>query len=314
MRLLSDTFMDALKYGKLQRLLKTVLQDGTLDLQIRENYINVYYRGGNLLKVKENGGQFEAAFKAKYCIENHGLWTTFNISALHTVDDYIDNIPLLKREMDHWFMVNPRSEREAQQCMGYENNRSVIARDTDYFIADIEYATKGGKNRFDMIAVKWPSSNHSRRSGENLGLAFVEVKYGDVAINGDAGIGKHAIDVGDFCSDTKRYQEFCSEMNEVIRQKTELGLLSQISSKHANGTPATVKIDHTIPAELIIVLINHKPAKSAVTSALQNNNVANLPVRIATASNMGYGLYLNHIVDIDKLPSTLISIPLAIIQ
>ena len=103
-------------------------------------------------------------------------------------------------------------------------------------------------------------------------------------------------------------------MNEVIRQKTELGLLSQISSKHANGTPVTVKIDHTIPAEIIIVLINHKPAKSAVTSALQNNCVANLPVRIATASNMGYGLYLNHIVDIDKLPSTLISIPLAFTQ
>jgi hypothetical protein len=257
-------------------------------------------------------GQFKPSFDAKYCIENHGLWTTFNISALRTLDDYIDNIPLLKREMDHWFMVNPRSEREAQQCMAYENNRSVIARDTDYFIADIEYATKGSKNRFDMIAVKWPSSNHARRSGENLGLAFVEVKYGDAAINGAAGIGKHAKDVGDFCSDTKRYRDFCSEMNEVIRQKTELGLLSQISSKHANGTPATVKIDHTIPAELIIVLINHKPAKSAVTSALQSNNVANLPVRIATASNMGYGLYLNHIVDIDKLPSTLISIPFAI--
>jgi hypothetical protein len=45
MRLLSDTFMDALKNGKLQRLLQTVLQDGTLDLQIRENYVNVYYRG-----------------------------------------------------------------------------------------------------------------------------------------------------------------------------------------------------------------------------------------------------------------------------
>ena len=123
MRLLSDTFMDALKNGKLQRLLQTVLQDGTLDLQIRGNYVNVYYRGGSLLKVEEKGGQFEAAFKAKYCIENHGLWTTFNISALHTVDDYIDNIPLLKREMDHWFVSNQWSEREAQQCMTYENNR-----------------------------------------------------------------------------------------------------------------------------------------------------------------------------------------------
>ena len=303
MRLLSDTFMDAPKNGKLQRLLQTVLQDGTLDLQIRENYVNVYYRGGNLIEVRDIGGQFKPSFDAMYCIENHGLWTTFNISALRTVDDYIDNIPLLKREMDHWFMSHQWSEREAQQCMTYENNRSAIARDTDYFIADIEYAAEGF--RFDMIAVKWPSSNHARRSGENLSLAFVEVKYGDGAINGNSGIGKHAKDVGDFCSDTKRYQEFCSEMNEVIRQKTELGLLSQISSKHANGTPATVKIDHTIPAELIIVLINHKPAKSAVTSALQNNCVANLPVRIAKASNMGYGLYLNQIVDIDILPSAL---------
>jgi hypothetical protein len=303
MRLLSDTFMDALKSGKLQRLLETVLQDGTLDLQIRENCINVYYRGGSLLKVTEEDGQFKVFFDMEYCIENYGLWTTFNTKAFCTINDYVDNIPLLKREMDHWFMSHQWSEREAQQYIVYENNRSVIARDTDYFIADIEYAGEGF--RFDMIAVKWPSSNHARRSGENLSLAFVEVKYGDGAIDGDTGIGKHSKDVGDFCSDTKRYQAFCSEMNEVIRQKTELGLLSQISSKHANGTPATVKIDHTIPAELIIVLINHKPAKSAVTSALQNNCFVNLPVRIAKASNMGYGLYLNHIVDIDKLPSAL---------
>ncbi len=45
-------FMADLESGFLKELLELVKNDYTLDLQIRENYINIYYRSGNILRVK----------------------------------------------------------------------------------------------------------------------------------------------------------------------------------------------------------------------------------------------------------------------
>jgi len=45
-RRLSDRFMKDLKSGLLQPLLQRVHDDPTLELEIRDDYINVYYRGG----------------------------------------------------------------------------------------------------------------------------------------------------------------------------------------------------------------------------------------------------------------------------
>jgi len=50
-RRLSDQFMAGLKEGWLHPLLDRVKADRTLCLEIREDYVNIYYRGGNLLKV-----------------------------------------------------------------------------------------------------------------------------------------------------------------------------------------------------------------------------------------------------------------------
>lgn len=57
MRELSKDFLNNLKSAKglLHPILERVEQDDTLMLAIRDNYINIYYRGGSLLKVKEQG-------------------------------------------------------------------------------------------------------------------------------------------------------------------------------------------------------------------------------------------------------------------
>ncbi len=54
MRKLSEQFMKDLvdSDGVLQPILTRVKKDSTLMLAIRENYINIYYRGGNILKIK----------------------------------------------------------------------------------------------------------------------------------------------------------------------------------------------------------------------------------------------------------------------
>ena len=104
MRVLSESFMSDLKQGKLNRLLQIVQKDDTLCLEIRENYINVYYRGGNILRVSEMDPGYSIKFDCNYCVKGNTIWTQPDFSNLQTIDDYIDALPLLKREMDLWFM------------------------------------------------------------------------------------------------------------------------------------------------------------------------------------------------------------------
>ncbi len=73
MRGLSRDFMKPRRpegSDRFERLLSPILQrvqeDDTLDLEIRKEYLNIYYRGGNLLKISRPKGVFVPHFDAKY--------------------------------------------------------------------------------------------------------------------------------------------------------------------------------------------------------------------------------------------------------
>jgi hypothetical protein len=69
MRALSQTFMANLlnQDGLLRPILERTKQDHTLMVSIREGYINIYYRGGNILRVKEHhSGSYNAFFDNEY--------------------------------------------------------------------------------------------------------------------------------------------------------------------------------------------------------------------------------------------------------
>jgi hypothetical protein len=56
MRKLNDNLFNALKEqnGKLHPLLEYIQNDDTLDMEFRKDYFTLYYRGGEILTVKEN--------------------------------------------------------------------------------------------------------------------------------------------------------------------------------------------------------------------------------------------------------------------
>ena len=70
MRQISENFIYDLKNpdGLLHLILKRVKEDHTLQLAIRNNYINIYYRGGNLLRVNKEQGKdsYKSFFDVKY--------------------------------------------------------------------------------------------------------------------------------------------------------------------------------------------------------------------------------------------------------
>ena len=139
MRKLTPKFINALKSGFLKPLLDLIVIDSTLCLEIRENYINVYYRGGNILKIEEKDVSFNASFDRDY-LSNDMAKLPDIPDALKNVEDvdvWINAIPFLKHEMDLWFGAHPKNERECQQLMLRENNFGSSAKSTDYFIYDI---------------------------------------------------------------------------------------------------------------------------------------------------------------------------------
>jgi hypothetical protein len=172
MRELSPAFMDDLKgaNGVLYPILERVKLDHTLMLAIRENYINIYYRGGNILKVNfkkqdESSNHYQSSFDVEYNKSGKTipvLPTTIKCQA--DAKTWVDEFSQLKEIMDIYFAKTGKSEREFQQLVARENNNSTISNESEYFVLDIEF-TDPGNARFDMLAIRWDASK--RKNGSN---------------------------------------------------------------------------------------------------------------------------------------------------
>lgn len=297
MRVLNKKFILDLKSGELKDLLQAVKQDDTLCLEIRENYINIYYRGGNMLRVIQRGIKYILVFDFNYCKHKTTLSKyEIRLQRNKTVCDWIDSIPYIKAEMDLWFYEHPKLEREYQQVILRDNNNSNIAGDTDYFIADIEYANSEYGCRFDLLGIKWISTQTARKNIELPSLAVMELKYGDNALDGTSGIRKHFSDIYGFFSNDATREAIYKDAEAMFNQKIVLGLIQ--------GTKKQIQICRDIKPEYIIIFANHKPVKTILFRELKQalddtpdiDNCIN--IKVATASYMGYGLYDKKTIDL----------------
>jgi hypothetical protein len=297
MRRLKAQFLADLKGGSLHPFIECAAVDDALDIEIRDNYINIYYRGGNLFRISAARSGYKVEFDLNYLSERRN--DIVNI-APGNYSRWVNEAPFLKSQMDKFFCKKRKLEREFQQLVVRENNRSTIARSTDYYIADIEYANSANGSRFDMLAIKWPAGN-GRKSNINASLSFIEVKYGDAALKGDAGLEKHVEDIESFLENHNNRQAILKEMATVFNQKQELGLLEGIASPLA-------KLDDS-NYEFILLLANHNPKSSILGNELRklvNNpayqrleNELDCKLKIATASLLGYGLYEEHMIPLE---------------
>ena len=293
MRGLSDAFINDLISGKLSPLLDRIHADSTLDLQIREDYVNIYYRGGNLLKLAQSGKNYIPHFDVNYLMGD--VNTKDQLCKLSVIQSSIDLIewikifPQLKQIMDLYFSKHGSDEREAQQIMVRDNNTGSISRSTDYYICDIEYASENG--RFDLVAVRWPSTGAIRKQQNGHRLAIIEAKFGDGSITGSSGIVSHVNDVVGFFGDRTKFQTFKIEMVKVFNQKHQLGLI--------NGK-LELKEFSVDPPLFILALMNHDPEKSHLHDELlklQGNT--ELDIYISFGCFMGYGLYDHAVIPLE---------------
>ena len=103
-----------------------------------------------------------------------------------------------------------KAEREFQQLIARENNCSTISNETEYFVTDIEFADSSVGARFDLLAVRWLASQ--RRNISKCRPALIELKYGDGALGGSAGLIKHLEDVSRILLDKGRFDSILQTM------------------------------------------------------------------------------------------------------
>jgi hypothetical protein len=279
---LCDRFFTDLQDGLLAPLRDRVLRDRTLCLELRENYFNIYYRGGNLMKVSLTGDEYEAFFDTRYFngVEQPSTAQPLLLRTHQDVAVWLAALPTLKEAMDTFLGRNSK-EREIQQLLLSDNNIGDAARCTDYFICDIEYANQHG--RFDLVAVHWPSTPAERKKQNGRRLVFAEVKCGDGALEGDSGLHRHVVDLNDHLADPSYVARLKDEMVKVFNQKRALGLM--------NCEKDLVGFSDEIPL-LILVIVNHDPEKSRLRGLLRSlPSSPHAELRVATGCLLGYGLF-----------------------
>lgn len=300
---LSAKFMEDLKEdGILHPLLRRVRRDTTLDFEIRYNYLNVYYRGGSLVKVSplpREADKYTLTFNTNYVSKAKSAATDFQectVASIADTENWIACIAVLKDTMDLWFGVHPKDERALQQMVVWENNDSPWANGTDYFIVDIEYDSRKGNadegGRFDLVALRWESDAVSRKlkGKKRPKLVVIEMKAGDGALKGKAGLQDHIAVLQEFAASKSRKTMFVQEMLGVFTQKRELNLIRGLS--HNKNMLDQVSIDTDLG--FMLLLAGHDPASKKLSDELRTLQTE-LPITFSTANFMGFGLYKENV-------------------
>lgn len=318
-RYISDSFEEDLNFkeGQLSQLLEWVQNDKTLALFIREDYINIYYRGGVLFKVTGSTNDYKFIFDMNYFNTQNESLKAFMSDTRNRLEkaqkpaDYVALISDLKQTIDFHLGQgkNEKAEREFQQLVARENNNSPVSNESEYFITDIEYTSgkdsKGDHTgRFDMLGIRWDANNRTKNTLSNWVPVFIEMKYGDGSIGGASGIKKH---LADMCKiEPNAFKEMIKNQFNALKK---IGLITVNQKAELESSTVTEK------PELILLLANTNPRSAKLKEALLDlkhnslneqlfndiNNKFNL--RIFQASLAGYAMHTKCMLTVDEFLS-----------
>lgn len=253
--------MAALLDGCLHPILKALHADDTLMLGLRGDYVSVYYRGGELLKIRPgSSGDFRITANIDYGHPQDHLDRTVGTAA--HADSVVATVPAMKWLMDCHSKIRSSHEREFQQLVVRENNRSRSAGSSDYFITDMEHAS--GKSRFDMLGARW--GHRDRKHGDRLTPVIFEMKYGEQALTGGAGLEKHIKDLRGWLSELEFIAKLKANVGSQFNQLDELGLLDFNRSKSIKA--GEFKCGHDRP-QVVLVFAAVNPRSRRLLQALR---------------------------------------------
>ncbi len=317
-----------LKAGVLQPLVERVRNDDTLSLEIRNGYVDIYYRGGRLLGIHEQakGARFRTEFDERYFGDGEAypsrrpaMAPAKTIKTVADAEGWVDAFAHYKQAMDIRFSLHPKIEREYQQAVVRDNNRHWSGNASDYVVVDIEYAQspsafpeQKANYRFDMVGFRWPAEGKSRASGV-VTPVIMEMKAGDGALASpqlkrdsdelSPGLIKHVLDMERFLTPepgediSGPFALLCEELVSMFELKQRLGLPSL--PKRMRDFKIT---EVSTRPEVLFILANHQPS-----STILGRELKKLPpheradYRIATVTYAGYALFADNLRTIDQV-------------
>jgi hypothetical protein len=296
---ISEKFMkDLQEGGRLHELTERVQRDDTLMLALRGRYINIYYRGGSILNLEEKNGGYVGAFDTDYA---QGKPVKLPSSVIQEPTDcsaWVAALPALKETMNSYFATKRKSEREFQQLVAWENNRSAISNETEYFITDIEFADPNQGAKLDMVGLKWLSKD--KKDETRCTPVLVEMKYGIGAYDGAAGIAKHIADLEKILADPIKRESLNKTIEEQFEQLLQLGLVR--FNKH-------MKYDRAVVSgrpEVVFLLANHNPRSTKLLNILDEiKEPTDFDLRFFNASFAGYGMHNVCMLELTKFKELL---------
>lgn len=292
-RSISSSFLEQLKTGNLKSITDYVRVDPYLDLELRGDSVMIYYRGGKVLTVDEKG--ILDGLADEYYLSPDTERILPSIDGLH---DYLAHAKHIVDIHEANSEYSKLGEKEIQQRVVYENNLSVNADKTDYFIADVEWAdNKVLKGRVDIVAFCW---KHKKPRNRIVQLTLIEVKQGDKAIKSLSGLKKHYDDYLKFKEKQESVNCVAKDMLLVLKQKKELGLVKgldnlfekKVTEKDAwgNEVQRQVEVEPKIEAEpdFLFLLANYHHYSSNLQIECEKQLE---DCKFINASFCGYGLY-----------------------
>jgi len=247
MRTLDKIFVSELKKGGLfYSIVDSVINDNTLDFEIRDEYINIYFKGNSILKLNENG-----SFKIHKKFLNGISLSSFAFSTASDVKNFLDNIPLIKNNVISVKSRRPTLEIEYEQLLIRSNNLNKNV-NSEIFLTDRQYTDNINNSRFDLSGFFWSRKNRKRK--QTVPLIFIEVKY---SLNPDISDIDKQIDKY-YNAVNSNISDIASETEYLKNLKIELGLINQ--SKDRLDALKTLKVSDKIQdAKFIIALIDYNP-------------------------------------------------------
>jgi hypothetical protein len=306
-RALSETFLKDLTSGFLHPLLAEIQQDDTLMLGLRGTYLNVYYRGGSILRLEQIPGalQYRAFFD-----KNYAMGAAFagcdhdTVANSDHADAWARAFKDLKHVMNRFLVKYPKPEREFQQLVAWENNRSGLANQTEYFVTDIEFASTELRARFDMLGVKWLSTD--RQTARHCRPVLFEMKYGDASLTGGSGLLEHLDDITNLLKDPRRREDLSKMVLDQFNQLNSLGLLKYNKSSRLNEGGLT-GFEEDYRPELVFLLANHNPRSKALLNVLEQiatseaiREATDFDLKFYVATFAGYAMHHASMVELEK--------------
>lgn len=266
---LSERFVEDLRIGCLAELLPAA-RAAELDVQIRDDYLNLYHHGQAALKlVGLKRGDYRAEIHHKYLFtvplaggRHAGEYVAFKADA-DFIRRYVMHLPSILTNIDPF--CRPEATAEQRLALGSH------APDCPVVFIDRQVCQSGRADQIDLLGVT---------RDETPRVVVAEVKHG---LNSDiqhlaAQLGRYQTWLTD--DDGAATQEVAHVYRTVISQRQQLGLLS----------PEVRLPEDPVEVEGLIVLCDYKPKSVLWERAAAELAGARFPVHVITPGGPEYAI------------------------